>query len=118
MTESGYVQLSWTWDGDLNSNYSFELQQATSQSFENPELIYEGPDFATFLSGLDNGHYYFRIRAVNGNQSKSSWSSPAVVEVEHHSLSLALSLFGLGALVFAITVGIVIQGNKNSSQNI
>jgi hypothetical protein len=118
LTESGYIKLSWEWmPGDGNSNsYEFELQQALDAQFLTSKPIYQGQDFASFLSGLKNGDYYYRVR-VKEDGPWSEWSDPVMVEVKHHSLSLAFTLFGLGALVFLLTVGIVVQGNREVTQN-
>ena len=115
-TQSGYIKLSWQWEPEEGSRdpYTFELQQSMDEGFEAPQTIYKGPDYATFLSGLKDGKYYYRIR-VQG-KSGSGWSEPVKLEVKHHSLQLAFSLFGLGALVFLITVGIVVQGNRSAQQ--
>ncbi len=110
-TNSGYIKLGWSLPADAVplANAQFELQQADNKEFKNPKVIYLGEDFATFLSGLPDGDLYHRVRSVSENES-SDWSSTVVVKVRHHPLELALTLFGLGALVFAFTVGIVIQG--------
>lgn len=118
-TESGYIKLSWTWDADAaaGDTYRFELQQDEQSSFAAPREIYQGQDYATFLSGLKNGTYYYRIRAITG-ASAGEWSAPVLVEVKHHSLSLAFSLFGIGALIFLLTVGIIVQGNRKAAENL
>lgn len=117
-TESGYLKLSWSWipgDTDL-ATYEFELQRTQDESFSTSTDIYQGQDYATFLSGLKNGDYYFRVRVDNGT-AVSNWSEPILVRVQHHSLSLAFTLFGLGALVFLLTVGIIVQGNRKVAKN-
>lgn len=118
-TESGYVQLSWDLDPTVTVGkaYHFELEQDTEEFFATPKQIYRGPDFATFLSGLKDGHYYYRVRLV-ADAGSSAWSDPVMVRVEHHSLSLAFTLFGLGAVVFLLTVGIIVQGNRRAAQNL
>lgn len=117
-TESGYVKLSWEWPSghEDGSKHEFELQQAQDDQFSTFKTIYQGQDFATFLSGLRNGNYYYRVRVKEGSDM-SDWSKPILVEVKHHSLSLAFALFGLGALVFLLTVGIIVQGNRKVTQN-
>lgn len=117
-TESGYIKLSWDWTpGEENaSDYEFELQQAQDDQFSDTTPIYQGQDFATFLSGLNNGSYHYRVRVKAGGTS-SAWSAPVFVQVKHHSLTLAFSLFGLGALIFLLTVGIIVQGNRKVTQN-
>lgn len=123
-TESGYVKLSWLWNPDIKSGeiLEFELQYSDNEFFNSPSEIYKGPDYATFLSGLKNGDYYYRVRGtakVEGEMQLSDWSDPVLVRVKHHSLQLAFLLFGIGAVVFLLTVGIVMQGSRktSSSQN-
>ena len=120
VSESGYVKLSWGWshpalDTEL---LEFELQQSESSNFEKVTTIYKGPDYATFLSGLENGSYYHRVRVISDQkQIQSDWSLPLLVRVQHHSHQLAFALFGIGAIVFFITVGIVIQGSRAANRN-
>lgn len=121
VTKSGYIKLRWRWpEGPKEQeNYQFELQQSDTTTFDDPKIIYKGPDYATFLSGMRNGDYYHRIRAIARNGTDTSkWSDPVLVQVRHHSLALAFSLFGIGALVFLITVGIVIKGVRSIAQEL
>lgn len=120
LTESGYAKLSWHWDYPKGSDSSseFELQQSDNESFTNAVTVYKGPDYATFLSGMKDGQYYHRVRALlKTEQVKSDWSAPVLIRVKHHSLRLAFTLFGVGAVVFFITVFLVVQGNRNAAQN-
>jgi hypothetical protein len=117
-TESGYLKLSWHLDvpDDQLADYTFELQQSEDPAFSDPLVIYQGPDLATFLSGLPDGTFHYRIRAIGPEAAAPGrWSSPVVLEVKHHSLRLALLLFGLGAVVFLLTVGIVMQGHRSTT---
>lgn len=120
LTESGYVKLGWRWafpDGDKNG-CEFELQQSENKYFEGVKTIYKGPDCATFLSGLRNGQYYHRVRVISETeQAKSEWSDPVSIQVKHHSLRLAFTLFGIGAAVFLATVLLVVLGNRNTNQD-
>ena len=105
-TSDGYVKLEW----EGTENAIFELQQDTTSGFATARTIYKGPDLASFVSGLNNGTYYYRVREEGGE-----WSSAVVVNVEHQSLQLAFSLFGIGALVFLMTVYVVIHGVRKSA---
>lgn len=120
VTESGYVKLIWRWElpGSGPEGYEFELQQSENETFSETRTIYTGPDYATFLSGLKNGNYYHRVRVISEkDQTKSEWSDPVLVRVAHHSLHLALALFGMGAIVFLSTILLVMQGNRNANRN-
>lgn len=106
-SNSGYMQLEWIGEGLVPT---YILQQSENPNFKESKTIYEGPDQATFISGLDNGTYYYRVGDEQGN-----WSETLTLNVTHQSLSLAYTLFGLGLLVFACTVFIVIKGVKTSA---
>ena len=56
-TSDGYVKLEW--DGGVDKTYI--LQKATDSEFSDAITIYQGPDKATFISGLRDGIYYYRV---------------------------------------------------------
>lgn len=118
-TNSGTIQLVWSVDTleALPENLTFELIQAADSLFETGKVRYNGPDMATYISGLKNGAYYFRVRTIAEDGVRASaWSETAVVVVEHHSLSLALTLAGLGGLVFLLTVAVVAHGTRTTER--
>lgn len=106
-SNSGYLQLEWTGSPEIDN---FILQRSTHLDFHEFTTVYAGPDQATFISGLDNGIYYFRVGSQSGH-----WSDVLTLSVKHQSLSLAYTLFGLGLLVFACTVFIVVKGVRTST---
>lgn len=119
-TESGYFKLSWRFHQTLfdAERIIFDLQKSTDADFRQVSTIYRGPDYATFLSGIPNGKYYYRIRSSTVDGVKfSKWSPVVLVEVQHQSLSLALWLFGIGAIIFLLTVLIVVKGAQTFTQN-
>ena len=107
-SSSGHIRLIW----DAAQDTTFELQQATSQDFADAKRIYKGPDKASFVSGLDDGTYYFRVRAPGG-----AWSDTQTLRVQHQSLKLAFTLFGIGGVVFLLTVSVVITGTRRTAKN-
>ncbi len=111
--DSGYFSIIWHDDGS-NPNAIFELQQAKNKDFQDASVIYKGLDRASFISGLPNGTYYYRIRKTI-DEEKSPWSETIVVHIEHHSLYLAFSLASVGLLVFVLTAGIIIKGVKKEN---
>lgn len=110
VSQDGHIRLQWEHSG-FSGGGIFEVQQAGSDSFRNAALIYSGADLATFVSGLENGTYYFRARAQGGN-----WSNVVELKVKHHSLGLTFILLGLGGMVFLLTAGIVLHGARKSAQ--
>ena len=110
LSHAGHIKIVWNWPHD--QDVTFELQQADTATFNNAEVIYNGPDRASFISGLANGNYYYRLKAISDDgDSSSKWSKTVVLKVRHHSLALALSLAGIGAFVFIVTSAVVIKGS-------
>jgi len=105
--ESGYIRLSW----QAGAGVPYELQQDTVPDFTNARWVYRGPDRASFVSGLPDGTYYFRVRSGDG-----VWSPPLRLAVKHQSLVLAFSLFGIGATVFLLTAGMVVRGARETER--
>lgn len=105
---AGNFTLSW----NIASSANYQLQQANNPAFSNAKLLYQGRDNASVMSGLTNGDYYYRVRAVG-----DPWSDTVEVKVRHHSLSDAMLFFSLGAIMFAILIIVLYQGsNKQDEQ--
>ena len=115
ITQKGAVTLSWTKSNKNNTIY--ELQQARDPNFHSPKQIYKGPDLGSFLSGLKEGSYYYRIRTVDKDTAKyGPWAEPVTVKVEYQSMTLAWSLFSVGAFIFISIVIVVLKGaNKEET---
>lgn len=108
--KAGHVRLSWK-ALEAGSLWHFQLQQDTLPDFTTARTLYEGPDLATFRSGLPDGVFYFRVRGLDPSVGAAgSWSDTLTLTVAHHSRTFALWLMGLGAVVFLLTAGLVIIG--------
>ncbi len=105
VSTAGYFQLRWQGEGG-----QFELQQASTPQFLNPQTLYRGGDHASVLSGLANGEYYYRLRADGG-----PWSETLKVEVKHHPLNRAWGFFALGAVMFITTLVVLIRGARRTT---
>lgn len=114
--QSGSIKLTWRSAGEdvAASDFDFVLQEATNPTFADAEIYYRGPDMATYISGLPDGTYYYRVRLQDDTGRISDWSQPIVVEVRHQSLSLAWFLFAVGGLVFGLTVAVVVSGTRKN----
>lgn len=93
---------------------AFELQQDVSADFPDPITRYRGNDRGSFISGLPEGDFFFRVRAVRGEGETGRWSEPLRVTVRYHSLAWAFFLFGIGAVVSLATIGLVVVGDRRS----
>jgi hypothetical protein len=118
-SESGLIKLIWKIPDhpEPPEGIEFELQRSKDTTFGEVRVLYRGPDLASYLSGLKNGKYYFRVRSLAKNGTvEGPWSDFTTVTVEHHSLQLALTLAGLGGFVFLMTVGVVIVGVRRTER--
>ena len=104
--DNGHHQLAW----EATPDAIVELQQATALDFSNAKTIYQGVDRASFISGLENGTYYFRVR-----EQGDDWSPSLTLHVQHQSLQLAFTLFGVGIIVFLLTVLVVVNGTRKAA---
>jgi len=104
LSTAGYFRLTWR---DV-PGAEYELQQAQSDNFNDARTLYHGRDQASVISGLANGHYYYRI----GNTATGQWSEPLEIEVKHHTLTRAFGFFTLGAVMFLATLGVLISGTR------
>lgn len=108
LSTAGYFRLTWH---DDKPGATYKLQQADSSSFKDAQVLYQGQDEASVISGLANGHYYYRV----ANTETGQWSAPLEVEVRHHPLSRALGFFSLGAVMFLATLAVLITGNRRKT---
>lgn len=114
-TKDGHVKLVWRVpDAPEDPLWQFEVQVDSAATFPEPTQLYRGPDLATFVSGLPDGEYYYRIRVVGPEVDQPGPWEQAYVRVEHHPLSLALTIAGIGSVVFLLTVIVVIRGAMKS----
>lgn len=120
-SDAGHIKLRWRLGESLSASkvqgVRFELQTAPDVSFHTAKNVYTGTDRATFISGLRDGRYYYRVRSLWGDR-RSAWSAPVVVTVRHHSMNFAWTLFTLGLLVFAATVGVIAHGLAKTGEAI
>lgn len=107
---AGYLTLSWS---GAPEGSQYQVEAATDAAFSDAIVRYEGAQTATVRSGLTDGAYHYRVRARRTPQAAwGAWSEPLVFQVAHHSLSLALGLFGLGAVVFVGTLLFLVGASR------
>lgn len=103
-SDQGHISLIWT-AGEVEEHLWYQLQCSEEESFGNAEVRFEGYDHRSFLSGLPDGDFYFRVRARRGeDQPWGPWSPAIHLRCTHHSMGQAWTLFSVGCLLF---VGIV-----------
>lgn len=103
--------MTWT-EGEATE---YELQRAASEAFHEPVTIYRGPDRGTFVSGLADGTYVYRVRGRDGGDW-SPWSAPLTLEVQHWPMDRAIALLVLGGAVFVFTAGMIVVGHRRAEK--
>ncbi len=111
-TRAGHVSLTWTaGEGD----WVYELQSAPGAAFHDPLPRYTGADEVSFISGLEDGEHFFRVRArAASSDAWGPWSDPVVVPVRHHSLTVAWWFFGAGFVLVGLTVAFILSNTRSS----
>lgn len=106
ISDTGYYTLNWE---PISQANLIELQQSRTPDFKESEMIYHGHNDSFFLSGLQNGAYYYRMKVDN-----NAWSDTLTLTVKHHSFQKAWLLFILGAVVFSSIVWVIIRGEQHA----
>lgn len=102
LSDTGAYRISWNGPEDA----LFRLE-------ENGELLYEGPELATTVSGRTPSDYVYRVGLVESpTGTVGSWSSRCSVTVSPPPLSLALGFFSVGFVVFVALLVVVIRGHR------
>lgn len=99
-SDTGAYRLSW--DGPDEARFRLE---------ENGDVLYEGGDRATTVSGREASDYVYRVGVLHEGEV-GAWSDTCRVSVEPPSLALAFSLFGVGFLVFASVLVVILRGHR------
>lgn len=107
VASAGYYQLRWESGGG-----ALRLVEALDPGFRARRVVYEGADTARLVSGKPDGTYYYRLEAGDPAAAEIVRSDAVVVEVRHHALGRALAFFGVGAAVFAATLGLILWGSR------
>ncbi|MCB0261612.1 MAG: hypothetical protein KDE52_17470 [Calditrichaeota bacterium] len=118
IVNAGYIRIRWMAipSDNQNETVEYELQQSTEKDFGNFRVKYKGVDLASYVSGLPNGTFYYRIKAIDtATGNESLWSAPIKVDVVHHSLTLAFWLMGIGSIVFFATAGVIWHGTRSAA---
>jgi hypothetical protein len=113
VASAGFYRLEWHWqDTPPGAGGDFELQESTRADFGDATPLYRGPDLATVISGRGDGTRYYRVRATRDNNRHTLWSNAVEVATAHHPLSRAVAFFAAGALVFVLTLTLIVHGNR------
>jgi hypothetical protein len=90
--------------------FVFDVQESTSKDFIEFKTRYSGKDSATYISGLNEGSYYYRVLARRVEDGLVAQSNPVHMKVDYVSMTVVWRLVALGVLVFAATIWVVARG--------
>ena len=110
LADEGKCLLRWELPESENSSFTFQVEQADESNFSNPRVRYEGPDSATYISGLPEGMHHYRVRLVSDDET-GPWSESMEIKVEFVSRQLVIILLLLGSIVFVATVWAIWKGH-------
>ncbi len=112
VSDDGTVQLAWD-AGDDDSIY--EVRRSGSAGFESSVLVYEGRDAATFVSGLPEGEYHFKVRSKGAGGEYPDWPADSfILKVEYIDSRLVVVLMAAGFVTFLAIVGTIIMGHRRA----
>ena len=100
-SDTGHILLEWEAEAPVS------LIIAERRDFQGGRALYSGPNRSFFVSGLDAGEYYLRLRDDAGRQS-----APLVLTVEHQSLARAIWLTIIGAVIALAIVATILRGAR------
>lgn len=104
ISTAGYYQLSWL-QGKPGMVLTLEERQDAAAAVSE---IYNGMDTATVISGKPDGVYHYTLLSDAGEPV----SNTVTVTVKHHSLTIAVNFFLIGALVFVFILIAIIRGSR------
>lgn len=93
-SDTGQMLVEWEAAGPV------ALEIAQREDFADARVAYEGANHAYFLSGLQGGDYYLRLKTPG-----AVVSDPVRLTVAHQSLERAIWLTIIGAI---ITLGVIV----------
>lgn len=99
-SDTGYSLIEWQSDQEV----TLRIAGADGVSRD----LYRGSENAYFLSGLADGDYTLTLESVDGENSK-----PVALSIRHQSLSQALWLTLIGALIALSTVVVIVRGARD-----
>src|SRR6056297_370504 len=107
-SRAGYVGLEWN---TLKAAAEYVVTDQRGQA------VYRGTVPIAFVSGLPDGQHTFWVSATDADgEVLAVATEPAILNVQHWPLSLALSLFGVGLLAFLTLVAILFFGARQATQ--
>lgn len=116
---TGFYLLTWN-QKEANQTDNHDSKKRETGNHEDPvytvyefvphdktgRVVYTGKDTAMTMSGKPDGVYSYRV------QTDYAKSNTIQVQVSHHPMSRALTFLSVGGIVFFLTAGLILFGQK------
>ncbi len=114
------VEVTWNASIDDVSVDHYELQVANESSFATSISTFIVSGLSYTVTGLTNGNYFFRVRAVDDYDLPSDWSTTVDIDVSIPAINLpwwayAIIGGGLVAIILIIVISSLIRRKKKTS---
>ena len=109
------VEVNWTASTDDVGIDHYELQVDSEIGFATPINSYNVSGLSQIVTGLTNGTYYFRVRAVDTYDVVSTWSGIADITVEIPALNLEwwhYVIIGGGLVLIVVIIVVIVMVRK------
>lgn len=108
VSTSSSVAVTWTASTDDAGVDHYELQIDDANTFTTPINTYNVSGLTRTVTGLTNGTYYFRVRAVDIWDLASDWSNVEDIKVEISALEWWVYVIVGGGLVLLILIIVIV----------
>jgi len=108
LSTSSSVAVTWTDSTDDAGIDHYELQIDDANTFTSPINTYNVSGLTRTVTGLTNGTYYFRVRAVDDWDLAGDWSNIEDIKVEITALEWWVYVIVGGGLVLVILIIVIV----------
>lgn len=120
LIEVSSVDITWNASTDDVGIDHYELQVDSESSFVTPMSTYNITGLTQTVTGLTNGTYYFRVRAVDDYNLTSDWSATVDLQVEIPAINIPWWGYviiggGLVAIILIIVITTLIRRKKKGA---
>ncbi len=118
VSEVSNVEVTWNASTDDTGIDHYELQVDREIGFGTPINSYNVTDLSHVVSGLTNGTYYFRVRAVDNYDLASDWSDVVDIKVEIPATNIpwwAYVIVGGGLVLIIVIIVVVVMVRKRKA---
>ena len=115
VSTDGTVALEWEALSPEQPGLEFEVRRWEADTGDSGVLVYRGPDEGTFVSGLPEGEFVFKVRARPSTEEHFAWGDEALrLEVLYPNRVLVAILMIAGGITLFLTAGAIVAGYRRT----